>query len=127
MTDLYIRREPSVAKFRVSKCTAIPDNREYVLVGDTVDGHVKPGMEVGITLNPSTDMTAPIKAVTKNTFADIDGAIALIVQCEDDIELDIFCCMNVENEFVQIYESYPESILTRVMQRIRNSLRELRR
>jgi hypothetical protein len=87
--------EPASALFRVEETFAIHSRRLFVLVGEIVEGTVRTGMLVHVSLNGSVFVTAPVHGVE---FVDGPGRrsrIGLTVRYEDDDDLAFWRGLNI--------------------------------
>jgi hypothetical protein len=87
--------EPASALFRVEETFAIHSRRLFVLVGEIVEGTVRTGMLVQVSLNGAVFVTAPVSGVE---FVDGPGRrsrIGLTVRYEDDDDLAFWRGLNI--------------------------------
>jgi len=82
-----------------------PDN-QYGIVGDMIEGTVRPGAYARIQLNPSLSLTARIDEVKEIQLSDEKGHHKLLLFNEPVEDLNgILHAMNVGNEIVEIHMS----------------------
>ncbi len=74
------------ATFRVQDGFELPTRRAYVLRGQVLRGEVLRGMFLGIPLNDSVLMSAPVAAVESVEGSEEDSAIGLLFHCQDEID-----------------------------------------
>ncbi len=79
-----------------------PDN-QYGIIGDMVDGTVRPGAYAHIPLNSTLSLTVRIDEVKEIQLSDEQGQHKLLLFNQPDQELNDFLhAMNVGNEFIEI-------------------------
>jgi hypothetical protein len=95
-------------RFRVEYTFAIAERGLFVLVGEIVEGAVRPGMVLQVPLNDMVTMTAPVHGVEFVDGPDQQSRTGLTLKCEDDIDLSLWRGLNLDGHVFTVVEPEPE-------------------
>jgi len=82
------------AKFLARSTASIPDKKRFLIIGEVVEGQVKPGMKVGVPLNSSIHIEGSVCGVEFLNTAD-GCKLAIAFECESKDELELWAAMNI--------------------------------
>ena len=92
-----------LGKFQAIESFLVSPDNLYGIVGDMIDGMVRPGAYAHIQLNPMLDLTARIDEVKDIQLSGENRSHKLILFRKEDEDLNGFLqAMNVGNEIIEI-------------------------
>src|SRR5262245_16033628 len=97
------------ARFQARSTSTIPDQNRFVILGEVVEGDVRPSMRFEVRLNSSVVVQGVISGI--KTINTADGCkIGLVIDCESSEELKTWAALNIgDGELLNLLDPAPEN------------------
>lgn len=92
-------------RFQVRSTSSLPDRKRFLILGETLDGSIRPGMKIFVALNNSIKVHATVAGVETVRK---EGACeaGLSIDCGSEEELQMWIGLNIEGgEILRLTDS----------------------